>query len=123
MLSSHLLGDLERVCDHLVVLDRGRVRLAADVDDLLAAHHRLTGRATTSSMPANQELLNASHTERRRPLLVRTDGPITTRRRSRRRRRRDRVLRTSLRERRMVVDDEGTHGGSSRGKPCGEQGR
>jgi ABC-2 type transport system ATP-binding protein len=39
VLSSHLLGDVERVCDHLVVLDRGRVRLAGDVDDLLAADH------------------------------------------------------------------------------------
>ncbi|MBB2940331.1 ABC-2 type transport system ATP-binding protein [Actinoplanes lutulentus] len=39
VLSSHLLGDLEQVCDHLIVLVDGRVRLAGDVDDLLAAHH------------------------------------------------------------------------------------
>ncbi|NUR48575.1 MAG: ABC transporter ATP-binding protein, partial [Hamadaea sp.] len=41
VLSSHLLGDLERVCDHLVVLAAGRVQLAGDVADLLAEHYRL----------------------------------------------------------------------------------
>ncbi|MFC4147565.1 ABC transporter ATP-binding protein [Micromonospora mangrovi] len=41
VLSSHLLGDVERVCDHLVVLAAGRVQLAGDVADLLARHRRL----------------------------------------------------------------------------------
>ncbi|TQS46027.1 ABC transporter ATP-binding protein [Cryptosporangium phraense] len=35
VLSSHLLSDVERVCDHLIVLADGRVRLAGDVRDLL----------------------------------------------------------------------------------------
>ncbi|AGZ43079.1 ABC transporter [Actinoplanes friuliensis DSM 7358] len=43
VLSSHLLGDLEQVCDHLVVLAEGRVQLAGDTADLLAVHHRVTG--------------------------------------------------------------------------------
>lgn len=43
VLSSHLLGDLERVCDHLIVLASGRVQLAGDVADLLAMHHRVAG--------------------------------------------------------------------------------
>jgi len=38
LLSSHVLTELERVANHLVLLSRGRVRLAGDVDDLLAAH-------------------------------------------------------------------------------------
>ena len=38
ILSSHLLGDVERICDHLIVLSGSRVRLAGDVPDLLAAH-------------------------------------------------------------------------------------
>ena len=40
ILSSHLISDLERVCDYLVVLAASRVRLAGDVDQITAAHHR-----------------------------------------------------------------------------------
>ena len=43
VLSSHLVTDLERVCDYLIVLVGSRVQLAGDVDQLLAAHHLLTG--------------------------------------------------------------------------------
>lgn len=43
VMSSHLVADLERVCDHLIVLVASRVRVAGDVDDLLATHHRLVG--------------------------------------------------------------------------------
>ncbi|GIJ67812.1 hypothetical protein Voc01_027290 [Virgisporangium ochraceum] len=37
VLSSHLLGDIERVCDHVIVLSGGRVRMAGDVRDLVAS--------------------------------------------------------------------------------------
>ena len=43
LLSSHVVSDLERVCDHLIVLVDSEVRLAGDVETLLASHHRLTG--------------------------------------------------------------------------------
>src|SRR4029453_2705168 len=43
ILSSHLVSDLERVCDYLIVLVASRVRIAGEVDDLLASHYRLTG--------------------------------------------------------------------------------
>jgi ABC-2 type transport system ATP-binding protein len=45
VLSSHLLGDLEKVCDHLIVLAAGRVQIAGDVEDLVAVHHRLDAEA------------------------------------------------------------------------------
>ncbi len=38
ILSSHVIGELERVCDHLVLLTSGKVRLAGPIDDLLAEH-------------------------------------------------------------------------------------
>ncbi|GAA2736313.1 ABC transporter ATP-binding protein [Actinocorallia aurantiaca] len=41
VLSSHLLGDVEQVCDHLIVLCDSRVQLAGDVRELLAAHRRV----------------------------------------------------------------------------------
>jgi ABC-2 type transport system ATP-binding protein len=40
LLSSHVLTELERVVDYLILLARGQVRLAGAVDDLLAAHGR-----------------------------------------------------------------------------------
>ena len=43
LLSSHLVADLERVCDYLVVLVSSRVRVAGEVDELLASHRRLIG--------------------------------------------------------------------------------
>jgi ABC-2 type transport system ATP-binding protein len=38
LLSSHVLTELERVAGYLILLSRGRVRLAGDVTDLVAAH-------------------------------------------------------------------------------------
>ena len=43
VLSSHLVSDVERACDYLVVLVDSRVQVAGDIDHLLATHHRLTG--------------------------------------------------------------------------------
>ena len=45
LLSSHVLAELERVADYLIVLSRGRVQMAGEVDDLLAGHRVLTGPA------------------------------------------------------------------------------
>jgi ABC-2 type transport system ATP-binding protein len=77
VLSSHLLSDIERVCDHLVVLADGRVRVAGDVEDLLATHKVLRGpRRDPRRLPADQHVVQASHTDRQTTLLVRTDRPI-----------------------------------------------
>ena len=77
VLSSHLVSDLERVCDHLIVLVASRVQLAGDIESLLAIHHRLTGaRRDPATLPADQQVIAASHTERQTTLLVRTDAPI-----------------------------------------------
>jgi ABC-2 type transport system ATP-binding protein len=77
ILSSHLVADLERVCDYLVVLVDSRVQVAGTVDDLLATHLRLTGpRRDPTSLPADLEVIEASHTDVQSTLLVRADGPI-----------------------------------------------
>jgi ABC-2 type transport system ATP-binding protein len=57
VLSSHLVADLERVCDYLVVLVNSRVQVAGEIDQLLASHHRI-------------------HADRQTTLIVRTDDPI-----------------------------------------------
>ena len=77
VLSSHLVADLERACDYLIVLVASRVRIAGDVGMLLASHHRLSGpRRDTGTLPADQEVIAESHTDKQSILLVRTDRPI-----------------------------------------------
>jgi ABC-2 type transport system ATP-binding protein len=43
--SSHVVSELERVADHLIVLSNGRLQMAGDIDTLLAQHHVLFGPA------------------------------------------------------------------------------
>jgi ABC-2 type transport system ATP-binding protein len=77
VLSSHLVSDLERVCDYLIVLVDSRVRLAGDLETLLGTHHRLTGALRDpATLPADQHVIAASHTDRQTTLLVRTEAPI-----------------------------------------------
>jgi len=75
IISSHLVADLERVCDHVVVLGTAHVRLAGDVEDLLARHHRLVGprRGDGTLPPVAGQVVEARHTERQSTLLVRRD--------------------------------------------------
>ncbi|MFI6740618.1 ABC transporter ATP-binding protein [Nonomuraea sp. NPDC050451] len=77
LLSSHLVSDLERVCDYLIVLVDSRVQVAGEVDELLATHHRLTGpRRDPDRLPSDQQVISARHTERQSTFVVRTGGPI-----------------------------------------------
>ncbi|MGO9875253.1 MAG: ATP-binding cassette domain-containing protein, partial [Acidimicrobiia bacterium] len=48
LLSSHVLAELERVADYLIVMSQGRVQVAGEVDDLLASHRILTGPAAAA---------------------------------------------------------------------------
>jgi ABC-2 type transport system ATP-binding protein len=78
LLSSHLLADLERSCDYLVVLQTSRVQLTGPVDELLDTHRTLVGpRAGSESIAGVAKVVRASHTERQSTLLVRRgDGPL-----------------------------------------------
>ena len=48
VLSSHVLAELERVADYLVLVSHGNIQVAGEVEDLLAAHRMLTGPASES---------------------------------------------------------------------------
>jgi ABC-2 type transport system ATP-binding protein len=77
LLSSHLVSDLERTCDYLVLLHHGKVRMAAPLDQVLATHLRLTGpRTEPSRLPQDMDVVNASHTDRQSTYVVHTDQPI-----------------------------------------------
>lgn len=77
MLSSHLIADLERVCDHIVLLAASRVQLCDDIDHVLATHRMLTGpRRDERSLEPGLMVVQATHTERGSRLLVRTETPV-----------------------------------------------
>ncbi|MEV0350121.1 ABC transporter ATP-binding protein [Nonomuraea sp. NPDC050680] len=77
VLSSHLVSDLERVCDFLIVLVDSRVQVAGEVDKLLATHYRLSGpRRDPDRLPADQQVVSARHTDRQSTFIIRTDAPI-----------------------------------------------
>ncbi|HEV2636007.1 MAG TPA: ABC transporter ATP-binding protein [Actinocrinis sp.] len=77
ILSSHLISDLERVCDYLIVLAVAQVRLAGEVEDLTAAHRWITcTRRDPDALPPGLEIVSAKHTDRQSTFLVRSDTPL-----------------------------------------------
>jgi ABC-2 type transport system ATP-binding protein len=78
VLSSHVLAELERVADYLILMSRGRVQVAGEVDDLLASHRLLTGPAAEAGRYAERPVVHARHAEAQAHLLVRAaaDDPV-----------------------------------------------
>ena len=75
LLSSHIVAELERVSDHLVILASGGVQLAGAIDEILRSHQLLVGpRARAAAMARGHSVIRESHTERQTTLLVRTNG-------------------------------------------------
>ncbi len=80
VLSSHVLAELERVADYLVLLSRGRIQVAGDVEDLLACHRLLIGPAVEAERYSEHlSVVHASRGGTQAHLLVRqngTDSPV-----------------------------------------------
>jgi ABC-2 type transport system ATP-binding protein len=77
VLSSHIVTDLERVCDHIVILSHARTLLAAPIDEVLATHRLLTGpRADSDSVARVHDVIRENNTERQTSLLVRANGHV-----------------------------------------------
>jgi ABC-2 type transport system ATP-binding protein len=77
VMSSHLVADLERVADYLIVLVDSRVRVDGETDDLLASHRLLTGpRSDASALPGGVQVITESHTSRQSTFLVRSTAPV-----------------------------------------------
>lgn len=77
ILSSHLLSDVERVCNYLIVLANSRVQVAGDVSHLLARHHRLIApRGELDRLPSGIELIRIEHIDRYSRAIVRADGEL-----------------------------------------------
>ena len=77
LLSSHIVADLERICDQLIILAAGRTQLVGPIEDILADHRLLTGPRTDSASVARvHDVIRESHTERQTTLLVRANGHV-----------------------------------------------
>ena len=77
ILSSHIVSELERVCDHLVTLSASRTQLTGPIQEIVASHRVLTGpRSDAASVNRVHNVIRESHTERQTTLLVRANGHV-----------------------------------------------
>jgi ABC-2 type transport system ATP-binding protein len=75
VLSSHVVSELERVSDYLVVLGRGQVQLCGDVGDLLAMHCLLTGPTDgADAVAASVYVVDRQHASRQTQIVARVDA-------------------------------------------------
>jgi ABC-2 type transport system ATP-binding protein len=77
MLSSHLVADLERVCDYIVGLAHGRTVLADELETILAGHRLLTGaRQDIRAVEQDHLVLRQEDTRRQTNVWVQLRGPV-----------------------------------------------
>jgi ABC-2 type transport system ATP-binding protein len=77
VISSHIVSELERVCDHLITLVDSRTHLAGPIADIVSSHRLLTGpRSDGASVARVHNVIRESHTERQTTLLVRANGHV-----------------------------------------------
>jgi ABC-2 type transport system ATP-binding protein len=71
VLSSHVVAELERVCDHLVILNGGRVQVVGDIDEIVRLHKLVIApRLDPALLDGDATVVQATHTERQSALLV-----------------------------------------------------
>jgi ABC-2 type transport system ATP-binding protein len=77
VIASHVIADIERVCDHIVLLSGGRVRLEGNVEGLLESHRILMGpRRPLGTIRGVREIVRERYSGRQLTLLVTADGAI-----------------------------------------------
>ena len=74
VMSSHVVAELEDSCDHLLLVGDGRIRLAGELDELLAAHTRVSVPAETDLAP--HTVVESRGTGRQVSALIRPAGPL-----------------------------------------------
>ena len=77
VLSSHLLHDLERVCDHVILLAAAHTELCEEIDDVLASHRMLVGpKRPLASLESSITVVKSTSTSNQLRLVARVDGPV-----------------------------------------------
>jgi ABC-2 type transport system ATP-binding protein len=77
LISSHMLAELEYICDYLLVITGGTLRLAGGTDELLAAHAVLTAGDGFTPAATGHRVIHSRDTQGRPTALVRLNGPVT----------------------------------------------
>ncbi|MCC3772856.1 ATP-binding cassette domain-containing protein, partial [Streptomyces sp. UNOC14_S4] len=79
LMSSHQLADVATMCDHLLAVSDGRVRLAGAIDELQGAHCLVTGAHLVDGVPpeiARHTVVESRTTGRQFTALIRRRGPV-----------------------------------------------
>lgn len=71
VMSSNALADIERVCEYLVILVDGRVRLAGDIDELVRTHLFIAGPRVPDAERPDEEVVDVRHADRQSIRVVR----------------------------------------------------
>jgi len=73
VLSSHIISELERTCDYLIILAEGQIQVAGEIDALISEHRVFVGPRTDTDVESDPAVIQFSHTDRQTTLLVRSD--------------------------------------------------
>jgi ABC-2 type transport system ATP-binding protein len=77
LLSSHILGDLERVCDSLILLTASTTRLSGSIEAVMASHRLLVGPREEADLATTAHaVISRSESDRQVSLLVRKECPL-----------------------------------------------
>ncbi len=77
LLSSHIINDLERMCDYIIILSAARLTLVGDISEVLDRHKLLISvRRDTDGLEHLHNVVQVTHTERQTTVLARTNGHI-----------------------------------------------
>jgi len=77
VIASHVVADIERVADYIVLLSEGSVRLEGNVEEILASHRLLTGsRRPLGRIAGVSEIVRQTHSGRQMTLLARLSAPV-----------------------------------------------
>ncbi|MGW3009371.1 ABC transporter ATP-binding protein [Streptomyces sp. NPDC001219] len=82
LMSSHMLSEMEVMCDYLLVLTEGRLRMAGQTEDLIPAHLLVTGVAegddgVPEELRRQHTVVESRVTGRQFSALVRAGGPLS----------------------------------------------
>jgi ABC-2 type transport system ATP-binding protein len=77
ILSSHIVDELEQVCDYVVILSTARVQLAMPIEEALSTHKRLIGPVSgLDALASVHDLVTSNQTPRQATAVVRANGAI-----------------------------------------------
>jgi ABC-2 type transport system ATP-binding protein len=77
LMSSHVVSELENTCDWLVVINRGRVQVSGDIEELLHAHRLLSGPAESADGVARRvSVVEDTRTDRQATMLARAESGL-----------------------------------------------